>query len=109
MTRIVSNRRLLIALVAALVVALAVGTYALWPGRSTHKIIGLYPGDEVRVVGVPVGTIDSIEPRAGDVKITMSIKDEVKVPADARAVIVSPNLVAARFVQLAPAYDQGSG
>jgi phospholipid/cholesterol/gamma-HCH transport system substrate-binding protein len=116
MTRIVSNRRLLIALVAALVVALAVGTYALWPGRSTHKIIGLfssavglYPGDEVRVVGVPVGTIDSIEPRAGDVKITMSIKDEVKVPADARAVIVSPNLVAARFIQLAPAYDQGSG
>lgn len=116
MTRSVSNRGLLTALVAALVVALAAGTYALWPGRGTHKVIGLfssavglYPGDDVRVVGVPVGTIDSIEPRAGDVKITMSVKNEVKVPSDARAVIVSPNLVSSRFVQLTPAYDQGSG
>lgn len=115
MTRITRNRGLLIALVAALVAAVAIGAYALWPGRGTHKIIGLfssavglYPGDEVRVVGVPVGTIDSIEPRAGDVRITMSIKDEVKVPADARAVIVSPNLVAARFIQLTPAYDAGA-
>ena len=37
------------------------------------------------MVGVPVGKIDSIEPRAGDVKITMSVDDDVKVPADARA------------------------
>src|SRR6478735_5852402 len=114
MTRIVSNRRLLIALVAALVVALAVGTYALWPGRSTHKIIGLfssavglYPGDEVRIVGVPVGTIDSIEPRPSDVKIEMTLDRGVKVPADAKALILSPNLVSARFIQLTPAYTEG--
>ncbi len=64
-------------------------------------------GDEVRVIGVPVGRIDSIEPRAKDVKITMSIDDGVKIPADAQALIISPNLVAARFVQLAPAYTGG--
>ena len=40
--------------------------------------VGLYPGDEVRVVGVPVGKIDSIEPRADDVKVTMSVSDDVK-------------------------------
>lgn len=110
-----SRRPLLIALVVALVAALALGTYLMWPGRTTYKVIGLfstsvgiYPGDEVRVVGVPVGTIDSIEPRVGDVKITMSIDKNVKVPADAKAILVSPNLVAARFIQLTPPMEPGA-
>jgi phospholipid/cholesterol/gamma-HCH transport system substrate-binding protein len=70
--------------------------------------VGLYPGDQVRIIGVPVGTIDSIEPRPADVKITMSISDDVKIPKDAKAVIMSPNLVSARFIQLTPAYTGGS-
>ena len=70
--------------------------------------VGLYPGDEVRIVGVPVGTVDSIEPRATDVKVTMSVKDGVKVPADAKALVIAPNLVSARFVQLMPAYTDGA-
>jgi phospholipid/cholesterol/gamma-HCH transport system substrate-binding protein len=103
------------AIIAVLVVALVGAVYLLWPGRSGYKVIGyftsavgLYPGDTVRVVGVPVGKIDSIEPRAGDVKITMTVDDDVKVPADARAVIVAPNIVSARFIQLAPAFTGGS-
>ena len=102
------------ALVALLVVFIALGAYVAWPSRSGNKIVGyftsavgLYPGDQIRIVGVPVGTIESIEPRAEDVKITMSVDSDVKVPADARAVIMSPNLVAARFIQLAPAYTSG--
>ena len=94
---------------------LAVGVYLVWPSRGGHKVVayfpsavGLYPGDDVSVVGVPVGTIDSIEPRASDVKITMTVKDDVKVPADARAIIIAPEPgVAARFVQLTPAYTGG--
>ncbi|CAN5820083.1 MCE family protein [soil metagenome] len=109
------RRGLLIGLVTALVMVLAVGAFVLWPGRGTHKVVGLfstavglYPGDDVRIVGVPVGKIDSIDPRAGDVRITMSIDDAVKVPADAHAIIVSPNLVSARFIQLTPAFDAGA-
>jgi len=41
--------------------------------------VGIYPGDQVRVLGVPVGVIDAIEPRSSDVKITMSVSDDVKV------------------------------
>ena len=52
--------------------------------------------------------IDSIEPRATDVKVTMTVKDGVKVPADAKALIIAPNLVSARFVQLTPAYTGGA-
>ena len=113
--RIARSRGTLIALVTALVVALAVGLFVLWPGRSTHKVIGLfttavglYPGDDVRIVGVPVGKIDSIEPRATDVKITMSVNDDVKVHADAQAILIAPNLVSARFIQLTPAFDAGA-
>jgi phospholipid/cholesterol/gamma-HCH transport system substrate-binding protein len=100
--------------IAALVVVLIVGIYLILPGRTGHKVIGyftsavgLYPGDDVRIVGVPVGTIKSIEPQAESVKITMDVKDGVKLPAEARAVIMAPNTVSARFIQLTPAYTRG--
>jgi len=108
------SRWLRIALAAVLVAVLAVGVYLVWPSRTGDKVVGyftsavgLYPGDDVRIVGVPVGKIDSIEPRADDVKVTMTMKDGVRVPADAKALIISPNLVSSRFVQLAPAYTGG--
>jgi phospholipid/cholesterol/gamma-HCH transport system substrate-binding protein len=108
------RRGMRLALAVLLAVFLAVGAYLIWPSRGGNKIVGyftsavgLYPGDQIRIVGVPVGKIDSIEPRAEDVKITMSIDHGVKVPAGARAIIMAPNLVAARFIQLAPAYTGG--
>lgn len=65
----------------------------------------IYPGDEVRVAGVKVGTIKAIEPAGARAKMTLSVDHDVPIPADARAVIVAQNLVAARYVQLAPAYE----
>src|SRR5262249_452672 len=38
------------------------------------------------------------------VKITLHVDADVPIPADAKAVIVAQNLVAARYVELAPAY-----
>ncbi|MET4432747.1 MCE family protein [Mycolicibacterium sp. 624] len=64
----------------------------------------IYPGDDVRVSGVKVGTIASIEPQGTQTKMTMRVDRSVPVPADASAVIVAQNLVAARYVQLTPAY-----
>lgn len=68
---------------------------------------GIYAGDDVRVLGVKVGSIDSIEPGRDDVKVTMTVNRGIEIPADARAVIIAPALVSARFVQLAPAYTGG--
>lgn len=108
------NRWLRVGLAALLLAVLAVGVYQVWPSRTGPKLtayftnaVGLYPGDEVRIVGVPVGTIDSIEPRPSDVKIEMTLDRGIKVPADAKALILSPNLVSARFIQLTPAYTEG--
>jgi phospholipid/cholesterol/gamma-HCH transport system substrate-binding protein len=108
------SRWLRYGVITALAVALIGGLYVVWPRIGTHTVVGyftsatgLYPGDDVRVVGVPVGSIESISPEADAVKITMRVQDSVKLPADARAVVIAPNIVAARFIQLTPTYKQG--
>ncbi|RDH78583.1 MCE family protein [Mycolicibacterium moriokaense] len=69
----------------------------------------IYPGDEVRVSGVKVGKIDAITPEGTQTKMTLKVDSDVPVPADAKAVIVAQNLIAARYVQLTPAYRNGGG
>ncbi|GFG94182.1 virulence factor Mce family protein [Mycobacterium timonense] len=112
--RILGSRGLRYAAIIALVAVLVGGVYVLTSEANNRKIVGyfasavgLYPGDQVRILGVPIGTIDTIEPRPSDVKITMSVSKDVKIPKDAKAIIMSPNLVAARFIQLTPAYTGG--
>lgn len=69
---------------------------------------GIYPGDEVRVLGVPVGRIDDITSEPGHVRIDFHYDADVKVPAEAAAAIVAPSLVSSRYLQLAPRYDGGA-
>src|SRR6202035_958796 len=64
----------------------------------------IYPGDDVRVLGVKVGSIARIDPVGTQAKLTMHVDRDVPIPADAKAVIVAQNLVAARYGQLTPAY-----
>ncbi len=115
MKRIIGSRGLRYATVIALVVVLVGGVYVLSSTGSNRTVVayftsavGIYPGDQVRILGVPVGEIDTIQPRPSDVKITMKVSKDVKIPRDAQAVIMSPNLVAARFIQLTPAYTGGA-
>ncbi len=68
---------------------------------------GLYTGDEVRILGVAVGTIDAIDPQPNGTKVTFSVGREYPVPADVQAAILSPSLVTARAIQLVPAYSEG--
>lgn len=68
---------------------------------------GLYTGDQVLVLGVPVGKVVSITPQAGRVKVVMSYDSDVKIPAGAEAAIISPTLVTTRSVQLSPVYTSG--
>lgn len=68
---------------------------------------GIYVGDHVVIRGVPVGKIEKIEPQPNRVKISFWYNDKYKVPADAKAVILSPTLITARTIQLTPAYTSG--
>jgi phospholipid/cholesterol/gamma-HCH transport system substrate-binding protein len=71
------------------------------------RTVSVYQGSDVRVLGVPVGTIDSVTPSGTHVIVTMHYDADVQVPANAKAVIVSPSIVGDRFVQLTPAYSGG--
>jgi phospholipid/cholesterol/gamma-HCH transport system substrate-binding protein len=69
--------------------------------------VHLYPGSDVVVLGVKVGTVRSVKPDGTNVKVTFDYKASLKVPADVHAVIVEPTIVADRVLQLAPAYSGG--
>jgi phospholipid/cholesterol/gamma-HCH transport system substrate-binding protein len=68
---------------------------------------GIYEGDEVVILGTPVGKVEKIEPQPQSAKITFRVDDKYKVPAEANAVIINPTLVSARAIQLTPAYTSG--
>ncbi|MDY6812037.1 MAG: MCE family protein, partial [Actinomycetota bacterium] len=57
--------------------------------------------------GVDVGSVTSITPREGDVRVQMSIDRDTPIPADAKAVVVARSLVSGRFIQLTPVYSDG--
>ncbi|MCT7660684.1 MCE family protein [Mycobacterium deserti] len=100
-------------LVAMLVAGLLIALGTDGPLNRTHVIAyfdnskGIYVGDDVRILGIRVGEIDQIEPQGTRVKISFWYDAKYKVPAEAKAVILSPSLVPARAIQLTPAYTQG--
>ncbi|GAA5163081.1 hypothetical protein GCM10023321_49410 [Pseudonocardia eucalypti] len=105
-------RRLAAGLAVALLAAIAwVGSGFL--ARPVHvtayfdRASGLHPGSKVTVLGVRVGTVESVTPAGDPVAVRLSYDRNRKVPADAMAVIVAPSLVAGRYVQLAPVYRGG--
>lgn len=76
---------------------------AIFPTASS-----IYEGDDVRVSGVKVGTVKTVEPQGTTTKLVMNVDHGVPIPVDVKAVIVQENLIAARYVQLTPTY-QGDG
>jgi phospholipid/cholesterol/gamma-HCH transport system substrate-binding protein len=69
---------------------------------------GIFVGDDVVILGVPVGKIEKIEPQPERAKISFWYDDKYKVPADAQAAIISPAVVTPRAIQLLPAYNGGA-
>ena len=105
---------LAVALAGVLVVGAAFLVHKVFFGPKTISAVfttatGIYPGDDVRVSGVKVGTIKAIEPEGTQTKLVLEVDRDLSIPADAKAVIVAQNLVAARYVQLAPAYRNNVG
>jgi len=104
-------------LALALIVLLAAGVFVLVRGSETinrHNVVayfensnGIYVGDDVTILGVPVGRISSIEPEPQRVKVSFWYDSKYKVPADVNAAILSPMLVTSRAIQLTPSYSSG--
>lgn len=106
-----SDKRLiqLVALGSVIAVLVATGVWMINKsgGRTVTAYFtnasALFEDNEVRVLGVPVGTIDTITPEGTQVRVDMTISDpKVHLAPDAKAAVVSPSLVTGRYVQLFP-------
>ncbi|MBP2364802.1 MCE family protein [Pseudonocardia parietis] len=108
------NRRSIALLAAGVAVLLVIGviTALSTTGQRSataffENSTGLYEGDEVRILGVPVGVVDRITPDGPAIRVEFSYDADQPVPADAKAAIVAPSLVTSRYLQLAPRYTGG--
>ncbi|MFS3129381.1 MCE family protein [Nocardioides sp. Bht2] len=110
-----SRRSKRIAVVA--VVAVGLGGFALQrtvlaeePTEVTAyftQTVGLYPGNDVQVLGVPVGRVTDVDPQGSRVKVTMEIDPDHKIAQSTAAVIVAQTVVSDRFVQLTQPWTEG--
>ncbi|SFK32682.1 MCE family protein [Geodermatophilus ruber] len=102
-----------IALAAAVVLLGALGWTVLRPAGQYRvtawftQAVGVYPGGDVRILGIDVGEVTDVRPSGDRVRVEMLVDDDYDIPADANAVILAPSLVSDRYVQFAPVYSGG--
>ncbi|NKQ51950.1 MCE family protein [Amycolatopsis sp. K13G38] len=114
--RVRRTRSLLYRLLGGLVVLSLVGAgvvLLLRGGTTTANAVfpsatSLYVGDDVRILDVTVGSVDSVTPTPNGVQVQFHYESKYRVPAGAKAVIISPALVSSRYVELTPAYSGGA-
>ncbi|WP_407696994.1 MCE family protein [Streptomyces dysideae] len=102
-----------LALLTALAVVAVVAS-VLWPGPDKVQVtayfprtVGIYPGSDVRVLGVRIGEVRGITPEGGRVRVELEYDAGRRVPADAQAAIINSSVVSDRYVQLLPVYRTG--
>jgi virulence factor Mce-like protein len=108
----------LIAAIAGLVVAAIVATVVVVEvQRSRNRMHitayfsetnGIYAGNHVDILGLPVGSVSSVTPEPLGVKVVLSLPKSTKIPLNAQAFIVPPSVISDRYVGLSPAYS-GTG
>jgi phospholipid/cholesterol/gamma-HCH transport system substrate-binding protein len=109
------RRRLVALLILGLVVVGVLGARALTHTEPIKvaalfdSTVGLYPGSDVQVLGVPVGTVTKVSAEGENVRVTMELDPDQPVAADTKAVIIAPTMVSDRFVQLTDPWTRSSG
>ncbi|MBM6400134.1 MCE family protein [Phycicoccus sonneratiae] len=113
--RLRSVSRRTAAVAGVVVLALVAAAVVLWPRPAPVRVsadfvraVGLFPGSDVRILGVKVGEVLSVEPRGEHVRVDFEFTSEHPVPADAQAAVVAPSLVSDRYVQLLPVWTKGA-
>ncbi|MGH3678636.1 MAG: MCE family protein [Mycobacterium sp.] len=109
------KRALLTVTILIAAAGLAIAAFTLIPRAGKSMVVtaqfedsvGLYAGNAVSVLGMPVGKVTSIVPKDTYVEVTLEIQDGVDVPADVQAVTVSTSILTDRHIELTPAYGGG--
>jgi len=78
------------------------------------KVVAIFPnvggvnvGTDVRIAGLKVGSVikQQLDPASYQVRVTLAIDPEVKVPVDSSAAITSEGLLGSNYVSLQPGGD----
>lgn len=74
---------------------------------SFDHIDGLNPGADVRIAGVKVGNVlvTRVDPKTFLATVTLSVRDEIKLPKDTAAEVTSESLLGGKFLNLSPGGD----
>lgn len=113
-----ARRVFMIGVVSVLVIAAAIGGYLglRKAGVVDDKISvtaqfdegsGLFVGNVVEVLGLPVGAIESVEAKGTYVEVKFNVDKDVKVPANVIAAAFTSSVLTDRHVALSPPYTEG--
>jgi phospholipid/cholesterol/gamma-HCH transport system substrate-binding protein len=104
-------------IIGVVVLALAAGVIWFVKGHNEKKpltvtaqfedSVGLYVGNAVSVLGMPVGKVTDIVPRDTYIEVKLVIDKDVDIPADAQAVTVATSILTDRHIELTPPYQGG--
>ncbi|MCD2144984.1 MULTISPECIES: MCE family protein [Gordonia] len=116
-----SRRNIVVGVLIVCCALVAVGAVAARPlfgvvaDRFSHRTvcaefddsIGVYTGNAVTLMGVPVGSVDEITSVGGGVRITMQVDDDLRLPADVGAVAIDGSIVTDRRIEFTKPYTAG--
>lgn len=114
------TRNLLETLLGAIVLIVAMGFLA-FAYRSSQverngdyeliarfdKVDGLEQGSDVRISGIRVGTVidQSLDPETYRAEVRFTLRDDIQLPADTSAAVVSNGLLGGKYLALVPGGD----
>jgi phospholipid/cholesterol/gamma-HCH transport system substrate-binding protein len=114
------TRNLLETLLGAVVLIVAVGFLAFAYRTSQvqenggyeliarfDKVDGLERGSDVRISGIKVGTVldQALDPETYRAEVRFSLREDVRLPADTSAAVVSNGLLGGKYLALVPGGD----
>jgi phospholipid/cholesterol/gamma-HCH transport system substrate-binding protein len=111
-SRTLTSRLRSVAVVAAVAVLASACTGSNGGGTKLtayfSKAVSLYPQGQVRVLGLTSGRITRVRTEGNRVRVEMVMDKDVILPAGVKATIVPESLIGERYVQLFPAWTDGT-
>jgi len=114
------TRNLLETLLGAIVLAVAIGFLVFAYNTSQvqqsggyeliarfDKVDGLERGSDVRISGIKVGTVldQTLDPETYRAEVRFSLREDIQLPADTSAAVVSNGLLGGKYLALVPGGD----